>query len=249
MVHFFLLGIPIIDSSVLSFLFDLFPEKKAQKYPPPFCCVFNRGQSVFQASFVDLNIFSRKNALNLKLLPDPSYFYLKSPLSLEMTFATFVEPTSPDASIPASQCHATSFSIRVCDQQLTENSSADSLQSSEDGEEVYPFVTFATLNDIDEVQVSLIDTPECMDREDSDDSLFQILIADKSFAPKRVTFKPMVKVLHYDRDEFAAPCTDEDEERRVPTFRLAPHEPIEPVHSFVSSVSFFVGDDDDDADF
>uniref|UniRef100_A0AC34GRA0 Uncharacterized protein n=1 Tax=Panagrolaimus sp. ES5 TaxID=591445 RepID=A0AC34GRA0_9BILA len=171
-----------------------------------------------------------------------------------MTFATniFVVSESPESySIlrrEEATAAATSESLS-----LETSSSAESFESDSGIDMDEQFVTYQTLNDCQTQQESLIDDNDSdgsesdasIIRENSDDSLFEMLSSVGFSIKKRVTFKPMVKVIHFESAELAEKYAIEEEERR----RIAKIN--EESKSFVSGVKFFVGNnyDSDEDDY
>uniref|UniRef100_A0A914Y3M3 Uncharacterized protein n=1 Tax=Panagrolaimus superbus TaxID=310955 RepID=A0A914Y3M3_9BILA len=171
-----------------------------------------------------------------------------------MTFATniFVVSESPESySILRREEAATSESLLNF---VETSSSVESFESEADSdiEMDEQFVTYQTLNDCPNQQESLIDNDDDDDgsesdasiiRENSDDSLFAMLSTVGFSIKKRVTFKPMVKVIHFESAELAQKYAIKEEERR----RIAKIN--EESKSFVSGVKFFVGNNFDGDDY
>uniref|UniRef100_A0A914P3X2 Uncharacterized protein n=1 Tax=Panagrolaimus davidi TaxID=227884 RepID=A0A914P3X2_9BILA len=128
-------------------------------------------------------------------------------------------------------------------------------------EEDDPFITYQSLNDCPEQQESLMDANDSdgsesdsssssIGRENSDDSLFEMLSSvgfsiKKNQKKKRVTFKTMVKVFHFESAELAEKYAIQEAEKQRQA-KIA-----EESKSFVSGVKFFVGNnfDNDDDDY
>uniref|UniRef100_A0AC35FBK8 Uncharacterized protein n=1 Tax=Panagrolaimus sp. PS1159 TaxID=55785 RepID=A0AC35FBK8_9BILA len=179
-----------------------------------------------------------------------------------MTFTTniFVEPESPPPSYSI-------LSIREELESLTfveTSSSTESFNNSDDSSDMMdendPFITYQSLNDCPEQQESLMDANDSdesesdssssIDRENSDDSLFQMLSSvgfsiKKNQKKKRVTFKAMVKVFHFESAELAEKRAIQEAEKQRQA-KIA-----EESKSFVSGVKFFVGNnfDNDEDDY